>query len=64
MEPAWPPVPTAAEQSAAMALARPGTWDPRPSAPLLLLLLLLLHRAPVLALPAGELGSQAWGAWG
>nr|XP_020727816.1 protein crumbs homolog 2 [Odocoileus virginianus texanus] len=44
-----------------MALARPGTPDPRPSAPLLLLLL-LLHRAPVPALPAGTVPSETLGA--
>lgn len=64
MEPARPPVPTAAELSAAMALARPGTPDPRPSAPLLVLLLLLLHGAPVPALPAGELGVPGLGSLG
>lgn len=47
-----------------MALARPGTQDPRLSAPFLLLLLVLLG-TPALALLAGELGHALWGeAWG
>lgn len=61
-EPAGPAVPTGASERAAMALARPWTRDPRPPAPLLLLLPLLC--TPALALLAGELGTSLRGAWG